>query len=700
MARLLRTGLALAAILMVAGAPLAQELKLPKTEEEKKKLSGREIKLLRRQMKAREDEATAAYKNAETAFLVGEYDKAIEEYLSVSREYSETSYRMRSVLRVGDVYYRQKKYERAVSYYQRALRVPSELWWPEESKEDYARADYMIGVCFFDQKALNQAFAHFRRFVQKYPDSRFVDRAYDFIGRGNMEMKRYGQAIEAFRMVGTARLTKETRRTVSPGEELYVRVDDADVGLATKGARLPVRVTTTGGDEEQLLLEPLGLGSPIFLGTIKTRLGAPRLTEALEATFSREARAGIEKRLADAETMQQEAEKIEAELAELPEPTEPAEGAAEEETKRAQELQAKRQQLTDQRKKLQAAGENLRKQAYSALDSAYAAVEKLLTEWNIEQAEPEQPETPEAAGGGDAKADPADASGGENDEQAQKADTLSDVFTPQQITEVRDVVKQQPTAATTFKYREAVLEYWHNQLVREHKTLDVNGADTITVAYTDHHGVEESGAKRLDALGIASDATISCVGQDYESSVQAVILGDEVRVRVFDPDMDRTAQPDSLDIAVSAMPKRQEKEDLTDGKRPEAAGDEGEETAEQGPNSVDLFVETEEEEEAPPLVPEGAPSFALKLRETGEHTGVFTATFATLPEDPNSPVAKLALSAEKAVRVAYRDDRNPGHSGAWVVVSEVDIVLGAEGEHEVIEMQESKLDRRSELEKG
>jgi len=226
------------------------QVKLPTTEEEKKKLSGRELKILRRQMKTREDEAGAAFKNAETAFLVGEYDKAIEEFLLVSREYSDTSYRMRAVLRCGDVYYRQKKYERAVSYYQRALRVPAEPWWPEDSVDDYARADYMIGVCYFDQETLNRAFAHFRRFVHKYPQSAFVDRAYDFIGRGNMAMKRYGQAIEAFRMVGTARIGKKTRRTITPGEDLFIRVVDADVGLATKSPTILAKVSTTGGDEE------------------------------------------------------------------------------------------------------------------------------------------------------------------------------------------------------------------------------------------------------------------------------------------------------------------------------------------------------------------------------------------------------------------------------------------------------------------
>lgn len=45
-------------------------IELPTTAEAKAKLSGREVRILRRQMKGREDEATAAFKNADRKSVV------------------------------------------------------------------------------------------------------------------------------------------------------------------------------------------------------------------------------------------------------------------------------------------------------------------------------------------------------------------------------------------------------------------------------------------------------------------------------------------------------------------------------------------------------------------------------------------------------------------------------------------------------
>jgi len=675
-------------------APKEGGIKLPTTEEEKKKLSGRQIKILQRQMKDREDTAAAAFKNAETAFLVGEYDKAIEEFLAVSREYQDTSFRMRAVMRVGDVYYRQKKYDRAISYYQRALKVPSELWWPDDTPEHYARADYMIGVCYFDQKALNRAFAHFRRFVQKHPNSSLVDRAYDFIGRGNMSMERYGQAIEAFRMVGTANIGKQARRTISPGEELYVRVVDPDVGMATRHGVVPVILRTTSGDEERLDLKSLGLGSPAFLGTIKTRLGAPRLTKNLDEAFSPEIQRNIDGWLAAAEGMLDEAAEKQRELAALKAPTAetievpPGANAEDVLVKAVAEYEAKKAALKGRIQKLQEDAERFKKQAYATLDGVFARIEKIFQEWQVEEIEAPKP--------GEKPAE------GEKKEQAQVGEeeerkvSLSDVFTQKQINDTRKAVKEHPTDESSYRFRRALLNYWHEQLLLEYKTLDLNGSDTITVEYVDMHGSERDGQKRIDELGVSSDGMIMCVGPDYTNLVSAVILGDMVRVKVVDPDMDLTGDRDTVEVVVASMPKAAEEEKTVEEEEEEEAEVEEEEEA-----SVDVFApEEEEEEEMPVLVPPNVPFITVKIRETGPHTGIFIGEIPTLPASEEDPAAQLGLSEDRVVRVSYADKRTSSHGGEWVVAAEVGIVPGSEGVGQPIEMQESTLDRRSTLEKG
>jgi len=116
--------------------------------------------------------------------------------------------------------------------------------------------------------------------------------------------------------------------------------------------------------------------------------------------------------------------------------------------------------------------------------------------------------------------------------------------------------------------------------------------------------------------------------------------------------------------------------------------------------SVQVFAREEEEQKMPELVPKDAPSFTLALKETGEHTGVFVGSFPTLPAKPDAPEAKLALTPERLVYVAYSDKRTSSHAGEWAVSSQLEVVAGSKGAHEVIEMQDTQLDRRSELEKG
>jgi outer membrane protein assembly factor BamD (BamD/ComL family) len=679
--------------------PEDNKIKLPTTEAEKKKLGRREITILRRQMKEREDTGAAAYKNAETAFLVGEYDKAIEEFLAVSREYEDTSFRMRSVLRVGDVYYRQRKYDRAVSYYQRSLKVPSELWWPEEAAEDYARGDYMIGVCYFDQAAMNRAFAHFRRFVQRHSGSKFVDRAFDFIGRGNMKMERYGQAIEAFRMVGTASLGKEARRTVSPGEELYVRVMDPDVGLATRHGVVPVLLKTTAGDVERLELKSLGLSSPVFLGTIKTRLGAPRLTRSLDEALSPKIKKILEDWLKAAEAMEEEATELDDELANLEDPGPAPEGtdeaareAIKAHEKKVAAYEAEKARLNERIAALRTGADRLRKQSYAGLDGAFAKIERILDEWGVKeevvQKKQEDQEPKEQASAEDIAT---------GTDATKKGAGLSDVFTQEQIRDTRKAVREKPTVAGSCRFRRALLEYWHEQLLLEYKTLDLNGADTISVEYVDEHGNTEDGLQRSDNLGIASDATIVCVGQDLISLVSAVILGDKVRIKVVDPDMDMTAGIDTAEVVVASVAKITK----TETKLEDAADDEKkDDKEEEEEGSVDVFSENvDEEEKMPELVPENALFIQMTLKETGPHTGIFAGEVPTIPNG-DEIAAKLELSPSRIVRVAYSDKRTASHNGGWAVATTIEIVPGTTGSSDVIEMQESQLDRRSELEKG
>jgi len=180
--------------------------------------------------------------------------------------------------------------------------------------------------------------------------------------------------------------------------------------------------------------------------------------------------------------------------------------------------------------------------------------------------------------------------------------------------------------------------------------------------------------------------------------VRAVILGDYVRIKVVDPDMSMTGKLDTLEIVVSSMKKTPDDEDLIEGEADEQE-DEIKAPPKEESATVDVFALNEEEEEMPQLVVDDSPHFTLKLTETEPHSGEFVGMFSTVP-DPEAPEAVLELSADLIVRAAYLDKRTASRNGEWVVATQVEIVPASDGTHEVIEMQESQLDRRSELEKG
>ena len=334
----------------------------------------------------------------------------------------------------------------------------------------------------------------------------------------------------------------------------------------------------------------------------------------------------------------------------------------------------------------------LRRRAYARIDTAFASIEKVLAGWNVAKIDTDKPETP----GSEVTTAERDDSGDAEEEQP---DAIGDVFSEKQVNEARETAKAEPTNAANQAQRLALLTYWHADLIREFKTLDLTGSDTVTVAYVDLHGETEDGTARSDTLGIAADARIACVGPDLKTIINAVILGDEVRVKVVDYDMDRSPGPDTIEVVIARVVRTPEAEEpAAETSDEEEAAAEG--AAEEDALSVAVFEPEEEVEVKPVLLPEGVPNMTLKLTETGPHTGDFRGSFATLSADAESPVAKLALSPEHEIRIAYQDAKVKSRDGDWVVVTTLGIVPGAAGEQEVIEMQESKLDRRSELKKG
>jgi TolA-binding protein len=129
-------------------------------------------------------------------FKNGEYEKAIEPFVTFQKEYEAPEvalypYDTDTQLRIGDSYYAISDYDNAIKYYQQAIGA--------EPGGDYAM--FQIANSHYRAENTYQAVTTFRRFLRIYPYSRLREQAqyniaYIYLNSGN-----YTQAVKEFKTV-------------------------------------------------------------------------------------------------------------------------------------------------------------------------------------------------------------------------------------------------------------------------------------------------------------------------------------------------------------------------------------------------------------------------------------------------------------------------------------------------------------------
>ena len=708
----------------------------PSAEQAEGEPSAREKRLLEREGEKENLQAELHWTNAESAFLVNDLETARKGYLGILGQYPTSDYALRSLARVGDVYRREKSYPQAIDFYRKAIAHYAQLGPEQKEKlrDEMIRARYMIGATCYDQKNYPRAFGELRGFTQDFPDSQYANAAYFLIGQAHLASNNVRAALDAFESVGTAKgdVAKDARTLISPGDTLYVQVSDPDLRTSAAGQLLKVQVTTTRGDVESVLLAPQGLGSDVYVGKITTQLGTPQPTAPLENLWSPAVdvdlevamRKGLEldKRATELKR-EREAAKIEMERI-----------ARDKTLTGQQQLEAVEKQkkvveeLTNRIVDLTRRAGTERQAAFERLDEIYGGTETFLrdrapdqtiegTKVRLEkQAQQLARESAEVEQETEGEAD--------EDEGEQK---LKETFSEEEILNERLSVAQQPTDEGSFERRRALLRFWVDRLLHDLKRVDLVGTDEISVLYKDEHVASGQGpAVCKDTIGVASDGFVGFVGDDVSTLVDKAIYSSAVRVQVVDADRDVSDGRDIVTVAVSVVPSAKPKEpEGTSEEWEGTTGDEGApdrpETSGGRPGYIETYVAepqykvvestaaeggaekvvTEvEAEQCPPLVPEGAANASVRLLETGPHTGVFVDTLAGTPQGVKAAEAVLLVSPEERLRAAYEDERSLARDKPWVVWSLLEFVPGSAGEVEVPDVQDTRLNRRAQPEKG
>ena len=208
-------------------------------------------------------------------YSLGEKAEAVEIYKNIIDRYPMSAVKDTARLRLGRHFFGKSEYDVAIDYLHKCA---------EGGKVDdeVAESLYLIGAAYFEKKNYEKAFTELRKVTSRFPGTEFCNRAYYRIGEAHFQLKDYTRAVESFRMVGTSIAKDDPHmKKLSPGERLFIKVDDDDLRvLARQKKSIVIEVTSASGDKESVELQPVGLQGRQFVGSIGTRLGKAKPGDA------------------------------------------------------------------------------------------------------------------------------------------------------------------------------------------------------------------------------------------------------------------------------------------------------------------------------------------------------------------------------------------------------------------------------------
>ena len=116
------------------------------------------------------------YQAAYTSFENGKYNEALELFQKVENDYSYTEWASKALLMRSYIYYDSSRYLEALANIQKFKTRYA-------GSKDLAYAEYLIAMCLFEQIGIvslsqentNLALKQFKKIIEKYPNSIFVD---------------------------------------------------------------------------------------------------------------------------------------------------------------------------------------------------------------------------------------------------------------------------------------------------------------------------------------------------------------------------------------------------------------------------------------------------------------------------------------------------------------------------------------------
>jgi len=193
------------------------------------------------------------------------YDLARAEFTTLMNRYAKTPQAVEADFGIGETFMEQKVYDQAEQAFERLA--------GSRERDVVIRAEFLRGVLASRRGDRDEARAIFRSVLERVPNIELANQALFNLSEVYGAEQRYVDQLELLRTVG--RLGRASKRFHTPGEPLSIVVQDSDLGVSRGHSRIPVKVTTEpGGDEETIYLLSGGAGKGLFRADLETRLGA------------------------------------------------------------------------------------------------------------------------------------------------------------------------------------------------------------------------------------------------------------------------------------------------------------------------------------------------------------------------------------------------------------------------------------------
>jgi TolA-binding protein len=212
--------------------------------------------------------AKALLDAGDARFDAGELTAAIDLYKAVLDRYPVSRWRFLARLRMGKQFLSEKKYDLALDQFRRVA--------VEDNKDadQVGDASLQVGICFFELGKYEEAFAELRKVIKEHPGTPYSNDAYYYIGQAHFKLGRFGNAIEAFKNVGTSIDPKaQESEKLDAGKRLYVKIEDKDLSAQAGDVGVVATIQTTAGDKETITCYPVTAGASVLIGSLRTQLG-------------------------------------------------------------------------------------------------------------------------------------------------------------------------------------------------------------------------------------------------------------------------------------------------------------------------------------------------------------------------------------------------------------------------------------------